>query len=120
MKITLSKRVLAVILVIALALSAINTYLIFDLRRALEGVDAVVHLAGIVEPMTEHNPELAYSVNVGGTRTIVDVIRERGTSIPFVFISSVAVFGPAPDTTEDKKEGVAAFLDKRSPIFQGR
>jgi hypothetical protein len=36
MKITLSKRVFAVILVIALALSAANTYLIFDLRRALE------------------------------------------------------------------------------------
>ena len=37
MKITLSKRVFALILVIALALSAVNTYLIFDLRRALEG-----------------------------------------------------------------------------------
>ncbi len=37
MKITLSNRVLAVILVFALMLSAVNTYLIFDLRRALEG-----------------------------------------------------------------------------------
>jgi hypothetical protein len=37
MKLTLSKRVFAVILVIALALAAVNTYLIFDLRRALEG-----------------------------------------------------------------------------------
>jgi hypothetical protein len=37
MKITLSKRVFAVVLVIALALAAVNTYLIFDLRRALEG-----------------------------------------------------------------------------------
>jgi hypothetical protein len=36
-KITLSKRLLAVILVIALALSAINMYLVFDLRRTLEG-----------------------------------------------------------------------------------
>ena len=36
MKITLSKRVFALILVIALALSAVNTYLVFDLRRALE------------------------------------------------------------------------------------
>ena len=36
MKITLSKRVLALILVIALALSVVNTYLIFDLRRALQ------------------------------------------------------------------------------------
>ena len=37
MRVTVSKRVLALILVIALALSALNTYLIFDLRRALEG-----------------------------------------------------------------------------------
>jgi hypothetical protein len=36
MKIILSKRVLVVILVIALGLTAVNTYLIFDLRRALE------------------------------------------------------------------------------------
>lgn len=71
-----------------------------SVRRAIDGVDAVVHLAGLVEPSTEHNPELAYSVNVGGTRTVVDVIRERSGSIPFVFISSVAVFGPTPDATE--------------------
>jgi nucleoside-diphosphate-sugar epimerase len=71
-----------------------------SVMQALDGVDAVVHLAGIVEPMTEDNPDLAYSVNVGGTRTVVDVIRESGMSIPFVFISSVAVFGPAPDATE--------------------
>ncbi|MDX1814083.1 MAG: hypothetical protein R3319_04765 [Candidatus Bathyarchaeia archaeon] len=37
MKITLSNRVFAVILVIALALATVNTYLIFELRRALEG-----------------------------------------------------------------------------------
>jgi nucleoside-diphosphate-sugar epimerase len=60
----------------------------------------VVHLAGIVQPFTEENPELAYKVNVGGTQTIVDLIKERGGSIPFVFPSSVAVFGPCPDATE--------------------
>jgi hypothetical protein len=36
MKITLSKRIFTAILVIALAITAVNTYLIFDLRRALE------------------------------------------------------------------------------------
>ena len=36
MKLTLSKRVFALILVIAIVLSFVNTYLIFDLRRALE------------------------------------------------------------------------------------
>jgi hypothetical protein len=37
MKITLSKRVFVIVWVIALVLAAVNTYLIFDLRRALEG-----------------------------------------------------------------------------------
>jgi hypothetical protein len=37
MKITLSNRVFTVIVVIALALATVNTYLIFDLRRTLEG-----------------------------------------------------------------------------------
>ena len=71
-----------------------------SVRRAVEGVDAVVHLAGMVEPMTEQNPELASTINVGGTRTIIDLIRDRGASIPFVYISSAAVFGPTPGATE--------------------
>jgi cell division protein YceG involved in septum cleavage len=36
MRVTLSKRVFTLILIVTLALSAVNTYLIFDLRRALE------------------------------------------------------------------------------------
>lgn len=71
-----------------------------SVKRAVEGVDAVVHLAAIVEPMTDKNPGLATRINVGGTRTIVDLIKDRGMSIPFVYISSVAVFGPTPDATE--------------------
>ena len=71
-----------------------------SVKRALEGVDAVVHLAGMVEPMTEQNPDLASRINVGGTRTIVDVVRDRGASIPFVYISTAAVFGPTPHATE--------------------
>jgi len=71
-----------------------------SVRSAMDGVDAVVHLAGIVEPSTEKNPELAHSVNVGGTQTIADAIKDTGKSIPLVYISSVAVFGPIPDDTE--------------------
>ncbi len=70
-----------------------------SVRRAMEGVDAVVHLAGLVQPLTEQKPELARSVNVGGTRTLLNVIRERGERIPFVFTSSAAVFGVCPDVT---------------------
>ena len=71
-----------------------------SVKRVVEGVDAVVHLAAMVEPMTEKNPELANRINVGGTKTIVDLIKDRGVSIPFVYISSASVFGLTPDATE--------------------
>lgn len=71
-----------------------------SVKRVVEGVDAVVHLAAMVEPMTDQNPELASRINVGGTKTIVDLVKDRGVSIPFVYISSAAVFGPTPDATE--------------------
>lgn len=73
----------------------------FDsVRRAMDGVDAVVHLAGIIQPLTEEKPELATRVNVGGTQTIVSLIKESGKRMPFVYPSSVAVFGPRPDLTD--------------------
>jgi len=71
-----------------------------SVRRAMEDVDAVVHLAGLVQPLTEQKPELARRVNVGGTQTLVRVIKEKDGHIPFVFTSSAVVFGPCPDTTE--------------------
>jgi nucleoside-diphosphate-sugar epimerase len=71
-----------------------------SVRNALEGVDAVVHMAGILPPVAYEKPELATKVNVGGTKLMVDLIREKGGHIPFVFTSSVAAFGPTPDATE--------------------
>ena len=69
-------------------------------RASLDGVDAVVHLAGVVQPLTEEKPELAQKINVEGTQTIVSLVKESGKRIPFVYSSSVAVFGPRPDLTE--------------------
>ena len=68
-------------------------------RKAVEGADAVVHLAGLVQPLTEQKAELARKVNVGGSRTVVDLLKERRQSIPFVFASSSAVFGPCTGVT---------------------
>lgn len=77
-----------------------NINAVDSVRRALENVDAVVHMAGILPPLTEENPNLANKVNVEGTQTLVDIIKATGKRIPFVFTSSVAVFGPTPDATE--------------------
>jgi len=71
-----------------------------SVREAIENIDAIVHMAAILPPLSEQNPELTNRINVGGTQTIVNTIKERGNSIPFIFTSSVAVFGPTPDATE--------------------
>jgi nucleoside-diphosphate-sugar epimerase len=71
-----------------------------SVKKAVNGVDAVVHMAGLVQPLTEAKPELATRVNVEGTRTVVNLIKERAERIPFVFTSSAAVYGPCPDATE--------------------
>ncbi|MGB8707827.1 MAG: NAD(P)-dependent oxidoreductase [Dehalococcoidia bacterium] len=68
-----------------------------SVQKALEGVDAVVHMAGILPPVAYEKPELAAKVNVGGTRIIVDLLKQMGAQIPFIFTSSVAAFGPTPD-----------------------
>jgi nucleoside-diphosphate-sugar epimerase len=71
-----------------------------SVKKAVNGVDAVVHMAGLVQPLTEAKPELATRVNVEGTRTMVNLIKERAERVPFVFTSSAAVYGPCPDATE--------------------
>jgi nucleoside-diphosphate-sugar epimerase len=71
-----------------------------SVQKALEGVDAVVHMAGILPPVAYEKPELAAKVNVGGTRIVVDILKQTGRQIPFIFTSSVAAFGPTPDVTK--------------------
>jgi len=77
-------------------------------RKAIEDVDIVVHMAAILPPVAYEKPELATRVNVEGTRTIVELIKEKGSCIPLVYTSSVAVFGPTPNATKpislDKNE----------------
>ncbi len=70
-----------------------------SVRKAVDGVDAVVHMAGILPPVAYERPDLAARVNVGGTRIIVDQLKQSGKRIPFIFTSSVAAFGPTPEIT---------------------
>ena len=71
-----------------------------SVRKALEKVDAVVHMAGILPPLADEKPELCAKVNVGGTKILVDLIKEKGVHTPLVFTSSVAVFGPTANVNE--------------------
>jgi nucleoside-diphosphate-sugar epimerase len=71
-----------------------------ELRRgALEGVDAVVHLAAIVgDPACGRDPELSNSVNVEGTRELVADAKAAGVE-RFVFASTCSNYGRMADPT---------------------
>ena len=71
-----------------------------SVRQAMVEVDVVVHMAAVLPPVAYEKPELAVRVNVGGTKVILDVIKEKNSRIPLIYTSSVAVFGPSPDATE--------------------
>jgi nucleoside-diphosphate-sugar epimerase len=71
---------------------------------------AIVHLAAIVSAAAEKDLDLAYQVNVEGTRNLLDACRERAGAPRFVFASSIAAFGGsdarngASDTTRVSPE----------------
>jgi nucleoside-diphosphate-sugar epimerase len=54
---------------------------------------SIFHLAAIVSGMAEADFDLGMRINVDGTRTLLDVCRERGHRPRVVFTSSVAVYG---------------------------
>ncbi len=74
-------------------------------RRALDGVEEVVHLAAIVgDPACARDPELADAVNVAGSQAIVADARAAGVR-RFVFASTCSNYGRLADSavpvTED-------------------
>jgi nucleoside-diphosphate-sugar epimerase len=68
-------------------------------KRALEGVDAVVHLAAIVgDPACGRDPELSNAVNVEGTAALVADARAAGVE-RFLFASTCSNYGRMADPT---------------------
>ena len=67
-----------------------------DVKRAVKGVDAVLHPAAMISPEADRYPEMARKINVGGTINLLDAIRaEPGgkENVRFVYIASVAQYG---------------------------
>jgi nucleoside-diphosphate-sugar epimerase len=64
-----------------------------------ESIDTVFHLAAILPPFSEIEPEKAHIVNVSGTSTLLELVNKKAEkenrTIKFIFPSSVAVYGIA-------------------------
>ena len=66
-----------------------------SVERAMKAhqVDTVYHLAAILSAAGEANPDLAWDVNMGGLKNVLDVSTRCGVSRVF-WPSSIGVFGP--------------------------
>jgi nucleoside-diphosphate-sugar epimerase len=67
------------------------------MRSALQGVDAVIHLAAIIPPYSERNPELTRRVNLDGTRSLIADMEASATANRLIFASSIGIFGDVQD-----------------------
>ena len=78
------------------------------LLQTLRGTDAVVHLAGVVSAVREHE---YFTANVDGTRVIAGAARAAG--VPLIHISSLAAAGPAspraPRSEDDPSSPINAY-----------
>src|SRR4051794_29247011 len=71
------------------------------LKSALEGIDAVVHLAAIVGyPACKKEPHLAQSTNVDGTRNLLSL---RKPDQKVIFASTGSIYGAVPDYVCNEK-----------------
>ena len=65
--------------------------------EAVAGVDAVIHLAAVLPPITDQQPKLADDINIDGTRYLVEALQDRAGKVVFIYSSSVTVFGLQQD-----------------------
>jgi dihydroflavonol-4-reductase len=79
------------------------------LRAALAGVDAVVHLAGLVKARTSRE---LFAVNADGTRALAEACAGRTSPPRLVYVSSLAAAGPAaPDRPRVEGDAPAPVSD---------
>jgi len=85
-----------------------------DLVAPLRGVDAVIHLAWLIQP--SHDEATLHATNVEGTRRLLDAAAQAGVGA-LVYASSVGAYSPGPkDRRVDERwptEGIASSFYAR-------
>ncbi|MCU7730585.1 NAD(P)-dependent oxidoreductase [Actinoplanes sp. KI2] len=74
-------------------------------RRATAGVDAVVHLAALIPPEADEEPERARAVNVDGTANVVAACQAQPTPPRLLFSSTFDVHGHTLDRPPPRRVG---------------
>ncbi|MBN1921414.1 MAG: NAD(P)-dependent oxidoreductase [Anaerolineae bacterium] len=64
------------------------------IARAVSGQDAIIHLAAVIPPQSNAEPELARQVNVEGTHNLLTAAEAQPKPPRFTLASSFDLFGP--------------------------
>jgi len=66
-----------------------------DVEQAVKEADIVLHVGALVSPAADHQPKLAWEVNFGGTKNIVDAINKRPNrdQIKLLYVCTIAQTG---------------------------
>jgi CDP-paratose 2-epimerase len=84
-------------------------------RKALDGVDAVYHLAAQVAVTTSLvEPERDFSINMGGTLTLLEEMRRMRRPPAMVFTSTNKVYGGLHDVPITRRGDRFAAADRRA------
>lgn len=67
------------------------------LAKALQGVDAIIHNASLLPPLTDTQPALAHEINVVATQKMIALAEQLEKKPVFIFPSSFTVFGAVPE-----------------------
>ena len=63
------------------------------LQKATQDIDFVIHLAGLIPPLADREPELARKINVDGTRMLIQAVEHQSPAAFFLYTSSISVYG---------------------------
>lgn len=64
-----------------------------SISEAMNGIDAIIHTAAIIPPLSDIKPDLAKKVNIEGTKNLIEEAETQGVK-QLIFSSSVSVHGP--------------------------
>ena len=79
-----------------------------EIKRAADGCDAIIHLAGVLTPFCAQNPIRGAEINLVGTLNVFEAARAHGIA-RVVYTSSAGVYGPDDGQTPFPMTHYGAF-----------
>jgi len=71
-------------------------------KKAVEENDIIIHLAFVIPPLSEKDPDIAWDINVEGTRNIIEAIKSSNAKKRLIFTSSISVYGTSSENPPRK------------------